>query len=205
MSTDDVLRLNWLREPSSTAAGLRLLADKCRLYSGRILSEDDTRAVFVEPILRGLGWDTIDNDHVGRESRRQDPICDMQLLCDGKVAVAIETKPLDHDRILKRYLGQLEGDIMWRLILAEGGWNAEHRLEHNGKVFAYGVLTNGRRWLAYNFTTESAATADTPMRARALLGEDGFDLLSAEADVKILLKTLGREELVSICKRWKER
>lgn len=70
MSTDDVLSLGWLRDPCSAVACTNLLADKARSYSGRGLSEEDTRAIFVEPLLRGLGWDTLDNDHLGRESRR---------------------------------------------------------------------------------------------------------------------------------------
>ena len=200
---DQVLRLGWLQELNSATKGIRLLAAKSREYFPRGLSEEDTRAVFVEPVLRGLAWDTLDINDVGRESRRGDPLGDMQLLYDSKIAVVIEIKPLDRER-LERYLGQLEGDVIDRLIEAGKGrtleqmnnsqkWNWKHRLKHNGNIFAYGVLTNGRNWSIYDFTSGKPSNYQA---SRKPVFE--FDLIQADDDhLKELPKILGRDRIHS--------
>ncbi|HKT10260.1 MAG TPA: hypothetical protein VJW77_00405 [Terriglobia bacterium] len=213
--TDEVLRIDWLRDPSTASNGLRLLRDLGQKYSHKGLSEADTLAIFVEPVLRGLGWDTLSISQLGRESRRADPICDMQLLYDNKVAVAIETKALDYDRVLTDYNGQLKGDITRRLLSTETGipgrrmtesqrWNTQHRLEHRGSVFVYGVLTNGRRWFAYDFTTKIPIPTEAFDKLRPLISENGLDLLNChELDVARLAAVLGRDALHASIQEWK--
>ena len=58
-------------------------------------SEALTRTTLVDPLLRGLGWDTTDPHHVFVEYRTESGIVDYALLGgDGKPEVIVETKRL---------------------------------------------------------------------------------------------------------------
>lgn len=207
MNTDEIFRLGWLQSLRSAKAGISLVAEMLGEYSLKGLCEEDTRAVFVEPVLRGLGWDTLDIRQVGRESRRAHQLGDMQLLYESKVAVVIEIKSLDHE-LRQREIAQLEKDVRQRLIGAGGmsnseRWNQEHRFECDGRVFVYGVLTNGARWLVYDFTTECTRDNNTPLDTKALLKSDCNLRGSDDFRVREGLGILDRQTFTGTCGRWK--
>src|SRR5205807_551721 len=93
--SDDVFRLGWLDGSEVDSDCLQWLAERVERYRKLGLGENDTVAIFVEPLLRGLGWDTLDVDQVNRESQGGWPINDLHLLGkdqggNRKVAVVIE-------------------------------------------------------------------------------------------------------------------
>src|SRR2546427_11855034 len=100
--SDEVFRLGWLDDPEPGLAErcLAFLREKAAQYAGQGVFEEDTKAIFVEPLLRGLGWDTLDCKQVGREYPRRDPLGDIGLCGKDqnnalKIAALIEAKPLD--------------------------------------------------------------------------------------------------------------
>jgi hypothetical protein len=72
MCIDPILKLGWINSEEGPALARRL-ADKGEQNAGTTQSEADTIAIFVEPVLRGLGWDTLTWAEVSRESRREYP------------------------------------------------------------------------------------------------------------------------------------
>jgi hypothetical protein len=74
------------------------LAEKIRRYReegvDRGLSEQDTKAVFVEPLLEAVGWAVRDPMQVSREDRPTVGPVDYSLKIGGKPAVVLECKRL---------------------------------------------------------------------------------------------------------------
>lgn len=60
----------------------------------RLGSEALTRYALIDPLLRGLGWDTEDPDQVIPEYRVGSGKCDYALMNNGKLVVLLEAKPL---------------------------------------------------------------------------------------------------------------
>ena len=69
------------------------------LEKGFAISEDDTKAALVEPILIALGWDVHHPAEVRRQYRHRsdDNPVDYALLIGGKPVLFIEVKHLGHD------------------------------------------------------------------------------------------------------------
>lgn len=160
--SDDLFRLGWLNDPTLVNRCLTTLAEKAAQYKSEGgVYEDDTRAIFVEPLLRGLGWDTLDHCQVEREYPAAGPgviIGDIWLGGTDhekkwKIAVAIEVKSLDSnpDRMQKAY-AQLRRDVLMNLFNAPlGSRNEPFRLQLGGDPFVRGVVTNGQSWTIYDF------------------------------------------------------
>jgi hypothetical protein len=103
--------------------------EKMRKYRGRPWTEDDTKAILVEPLLRALGWDTSSLDDVARGyqitvgTRRAE--VDYALKVDGRPRVFLEVKALGKD------LGESDveqtlsyarlGDVEWAVLTNGGG------------------------------------------------------------------------------------
>src|SRR5258708_11687724 len=94
----DLLELNWFfREPECVTANINAIRVKADLYYGRNISEEDTLFSLVQPVLRGLGWDTTDNEQVQYENRAGLQVADAHLVHEKTVRVLIEAKCRDHD------------------------------------------------------------------------------------------------------------
>jgi uncharacterized protein (DUF433 family) len=202
-TNDAVFQLNWFDEVERSNHLIHVLTDKAKQYTTDGISELDTQAIFIEPILRGLGWDTLNIEHLGRESRRGDQLGDLQLFYCKRIAAVIETKSLNCE-LLEANVQQLEGDIYKRLMAApresindSQRWNWKHRFQRgNGDVFVIGVLTNGRRWILYDFT----ANPDSPTPRRHITD---IDLLHQDSQtINDNFATLKREMLLQTCRRW---
>ncbi len=74
------------------------LAEKVRQYKtegiGKSLSEQDTKALLVEPLLEIAGWDVGDPTQVSREDRPTERPVDYSLKLRGKAKVLVECKRL---------------------------------------------------------------------------------------------------------------
>ena len=148
---EETLRLGWLLRPdpvdelllhlARTAGGLR----KAGVY------EADTRAIFVEPILRGLGWDTLDHDSVDRErSGLPDP--DYWLTANGYLLAAIEVKALRDGA--ESSPKRKDDDQLAKYIAAAHIAAKEMRLSipaKKGANLLRGVLTDGDHWIVRQF------------------------------------------------------
>ena len=196
VDTNNLFELGWLGYERSDT--IKLLAAKADEYAGKGLSEWDTVSVFVEPVVRGLGWDTLDIRQVNRESRRREQLGDLNLLVSDeegrkKLAVLIEAKQLDRSE-LDPSARQLQRDINERFLRpTQEGYNPGLRLEREGKVLLRGALTNGRRWLVYDFTAECSAR----WNAGSLIGEFDISALNDEA-ARSIGEALGRNSIL----RW---
>lgn len=176
--SDAVLRLDWMdaSDAVDVARVLRELVER----NAKACSEADTGPMFVEPILRGLGWDTLGED-VAREGPGRGPLGDTYLYWkDRKMAVVIEMKALQNYKgklQRKDFTGQLAPNVR-RLAAPETlePWRREQRLvragDDDGRVFAYAVLTNGRCWKIYDFSAGRTAHYEDPLL--------DFDLLNAD-------------------------
>ena len=121
--------------------------------------ESDTIAIFVETLLRGLGWETLDHNEVDRAPSGEYP--DFELYygdSDGltKRVAVIEVKRLDTD---DRYLrteayDQLYGYVVERLKSPDKPEIGVTGVTLGGKPILCGVVTNGKSWHVYDFRGE---------------------------------------------------
>ena len=91
-------------------------------------SEMLTRYVLVDPLLRGLGWDTEDPDQVRPEFNTKPGYADYALLSGGKPIIMVEAKKLD-------------------LPLQTGLTQSINYCLQDGTL--YFAVTDGRRWEVY--------------------------------------------------------
>ena len=143
----------------------RALACKAKVYRDMLIGEWSTASIFVEPMVRGLGWDTLDIDQVGRESRRagKKQVGDIHLLVrsaagQSTLRVLLEVKHLDwQDRHLEsRALPKFRSDVNERLLRGNDPYNLRVRPAPVDGWLLRGVLTNGRLWLVYDFLPDPA-------------------------------------------------
>ncbi len=74
---------------------IETLRERAQIYQADLArSEALTRQALVEPLLRGLGWNTEDPSLMRPEYRLGDELVDYALLSGGKPAVVVETKKL---------------------------------------------------------------------------------------------------------------
>jgi hypothetical protein len=155
MRIDPILELGWINSDKSLELA-RGLAEKAAENAGATQTEADTLAVFVEPILRGLGWNTLTWKEVSRDSRRRYCLGDIWLLAESgtKIAVIIEVKQIGLQNFREKDHRQLVMDAR-SLAEAEEGEPANNRNwrldDGAGRVFLHGVLTNGEKWEVYDF------------------------------------------------------
>ena len=81
MGIDPILKLGWINSDRDLALARRL-AERAEENGVTTQTEADTNALFVEPILRGLGWDTLDWKEVSRDGRRRYSLGDIWLLVE---------------------------------------------------------------------------------------------------------------------------
>ncbi|HAL61430.1 MAG TPA: hypothetical protein DCP08_03375 [Chloroflexi bacterium] len=76
------------------------LGERIRSYQAKgidkTLSEQDTKALLVEPLLNMAGWDVADPTQVSREDRPTERPVDYSLKLDGKPKVLVECKRLSN-------------------------------------------------------------------------------------------------------------
>ena len=86
------------------------LAEKIRRYRSEgidtSLSEQDTKAVLVEPLLEIAGWAVRDPARVSREDRPTERPVDYSLKIGGKSAVLVECKRLANQLASRKHLEQ---------------------------------------------------------------------------------------------------
>jgi hypothetical protein len=152
--SNGLVSLEWLQKDMATTY-LNILAEKAnRLLDQGGAYELDTAAIFVEPLLRGLGWDTLDHEKVDRAPAG--PYPDVELYgtegdSTAKRVAAIEIKRLDTDDAFFRTsaLDQLHRYVSYCLSGSVG--KPDWVLKLRNEPIICGVLTNGRWWLAYDF------------------------------------------------------
>lgn len=161
-----VLELGWLlKETNEVLLLLEKLRTQANNCLSRELSESQTASLFVEPILRGLGWHTDDIEQVPVPRQEGEiQLGDIHVLVAGKVVVLFEIKALrrphqfDKMRHRMRHLFRNEDEHHVAQLWAEGNCflgkdtpeNVRKRCLRNGKPFLWGVLTNGAHWLIYD-------------------------------------------------------
>jgi hypothetical protein len=198
--SDDLFRLGWLEDPKLELArkGVTELADKAKNYAGQGVFEDDTRAIFVETLLRGLGWDTLEHDEVDRElPGDHPPIGDIHLFgkdlqAISKVAEVIEVKALDEHNLISKAYWQLHRDIHDRLFTAGNDFTRKVLLRFDGRPTVRGVLTTGASWITYHFdpnTEDLNAKEHKPVCEFELQG-------GTDAAVSAFVGAIGRRHLL---------
>jgi|GEM_PF-3409329 len=87
------------------------LAERIRSYQAKgidkTLSEQDTKALLVEPLLEMAGWDVADPTQVSREDRPTERPVDYSLKLEGKPRVLVECKRLSNRLDARRDLEQV--------------------------------------------------------------------------------------------------
>lgn len=196
MRIDPILELGWISLDKDLKLA-RQLAAKAENYGKETQSQDDTEAIFVEPILRGLGWDTLTTKEVSRECQRSFPLGDLWLRAEdgSKIAVIVEVQPISLRNFREKDRRKLE--LYARgLVEAEEGEpenNAKWRLEGgDGRIFLYGVLTNGGKWEIYDFGIQKADKAASAI-SRKFLYE--FDLATIKGGWRELSSFIGKDEI----------
>jgi hypothetical protein len=156
--SNELFRLGWLELENEKMidACLNDLAGIAAHLKGEGAFESDTIAIFVEPLLRGLGWETLNHDEVDRAPRGNYP--DFELYCtdcDGTIkrVAVIEVKSLDTgDPYLRREaLEQLYGYVTKRLNFPG---KPEWVVTLKDKPVLCGIVTNGKSWHIYDFHGE---------------------------------------------------
>jgi len=186
--SDKVFRLGWL-EGEVAQSCLSKLAKIADSLKGEGAFESDTIAIFVEPLLRGLGWETLDHNEVDRAPSGNYP--DFELYGGGKgpeatpkrVAV-MEVKSLETG---DRYLRQNAYEqlcVYVRERLARLPSKSERVVMLGDQPIVCGVVTNGRSWQIYDFHGES------------LDPKCEFNL-QGTPDVRMFVKSLGKRELLN--------
>jgi hypothetical protein len=183
--SDDVFRFGWLEDSNLAHSCLRMLEGKAEQFRGAGVYESDAAAIFVEPLLRGLGWETLNHNQVDRAPRG--PYPDYELFENRKfgakrVAV-MEVKKLDTPRLdlqTKDY-EQLCGYVEKCL---EGSYGKpEWVVRLRGEPIVCGVVTNGTHWLIYDFHGEHSNL------------KCEFDL-QGSPDVRAFMEALSRQRLI---------
>lgn len=182
--SNELFRLRWLEDERLAGNSLSLLAGLASSLKGEGVYEADTAAIFVEPLLRGLGWDTLDHDQVDRaRPGMEDPDYELYAKASNHVpkSVAIlEVKQLEADELY------LRGDAFEQLrkyVLNPLG-KPEWVVMEDGRRVVRGAVTNGRWWHVYEFHGDQYN-----LRCE-------FDLQS-NPDVRGFLESLGRHQLLS--------
>lgn len=192
MCIDPILRLGWINSDKDLELA-RGLAEKADENAGTTQTEADTIAVFVEPILRGLGWNTLTWKEVSRDSRRRYSLGDIWLLAEkgAKIAVMIEVRQIGLKKLREKDHRQLAMYARSLVEAEEGEYNRKWRLDDgDGGVFLYGVLTNGEKWEVYDFGVQKAGTA-APSNSRNLLYE--CDLATDKEGLRKLSSFIGKD------------
>ena len=176
--SNELFRFGWL-ETKLADACLSTLAGIADRLRGLGAFELDTIAIFVEPLLRGLGWETLDHNQVDRAPAG--PHADFELWSDGAIkkrVVVIEVEPLD---ALDRHLREHAYEQVCGYVANPERPDDVLRLE--GEAYVYGAVTNGKSWRVYEFHGEQ----------QELKCE--FDLRD-NPDVPTFVDTLGRRQLL---------
>jgi hypothetical protein len=197
-----VFDLGWLS--GHPAVSLRLaqaLASKTKVYTDKLIGEWSTASIFVEPLVRGLGWDTLDIDQVGRESRRpgKKQVGDIHLLVQSlaggsTLRVVVEVKHLDwQDRHLEgKPLQGLRTHVNDRLLRGDDPYNLRVRPTPVDGWLLRAVLTNGRLWLVYDFLEDSAGASREKGIGRFELSES-----LGQQELADLWRLLSRDAILS--------
>lgn len=104
-------------------------------------NETATRNQVIDPILRGLGWDTEDPDKVRPNVSAEEGVPDYSLLLDGKKVLFVEAKKMSIDVEERQVLGQLA-----KYCFNQG--------------VSYGILTNGAVWILFRAFQEGTPMAE---------------------------------------------
>ena len=104
-------------------------------------SEMATRSQIVEPLLRGLGWDTQNPEEVLPNVSTEEGVPDYSLLKDDKKVLFVEAKKLSVDIEQREVIRQLA-----KYCFGEG--------------MKYGVLTNGAIWILFRAFQEGTTMAE---------------------------------------------
>lgn len=88
---------------------ISLILEKLDLYKGKgILSEADTKASFIAPVLQSLGWDVFSFEEVQSEYKVYDgSFVDYALKISGEPKIFIEAKALDVELDDHKLIGQI--------------------------------------------------------------------------------------------------
>jgi hypothetical protein len=187
--SDKMFRLGWLEDAVAEAclSNLAKIADGLK---GQGAYESDTIAICVEPLLRGLGWETLNHNEVDRAPSGNHP--DFELYGRGKdpeatpkrVAV-IEVKSLDTpDRYLRQNASeQLYGYVRERLARLPN--KSDWVVMLGDQPIVCGVVTNGKSWLIYDFHGEGHQDLKCEFN------------LQGQSDVRMFVKSLGKRELLN--------
>lgn len=185
--SNGVFSLGWLEDPRLASGCVSSLAKIASHLKGTGAYESDTAAIFVEPVLRGLGWETLDHDEVDRAPRG--PYPDYTLYGkDGqgtpKLLAIIEVKRLDYPA---QHLWVSPYKDLHRYIVRRFGnpkFVVESVVAPNGEPVVCGVVTNGRSWHVYDFRGEKCDA----------IKKHNFDL-GGRPDLRAFVETLGRGQL----------
>jgi hypothetical protein len=198
MSINPMLELGWINLDIDYQL-VGQLATKAVDYKKEIQSEADTEAVFVEPILRGLGWDTLTVKEVSRESTRRYPLSDLWLLAENgsKIVVLIEVKPITFRSFRDRDRRQLDVNVRNLIETEEGELENDEKLyldNRDGRVFLYGILTSGDRWEVYDYGMQKADKHVYPVSPNLLYK---LDLTTGKEGLRGLFSIIGKDAIIA--------
>ena len=194
MGIDPILKLGWINSDQDQELA-RALGQKAEENAGATQTDADTIAVFVEPILRGLGWNTLSWKEVSRDLRRRYSLGDIWLLAEKgqKIAVIMEVKQIGQRKIREKDHRQMALCARSLVEAEEGEIHRKWRLDgRDGRVFLYGVLTTGQKWEVYDFGIQKAG-ADAPAMSGKLLYK--VDLATVQDGLRELASYIGKDAI----------
>lgn len=124
---------------------IKSLSGKIRKFQDRSLGEQNTKAALIEPMIRALGWDTLDPDEVHREykPKSKDSPVDYALKMLRKPRLFVEAKGLGENLSDRKWISQILGyatmaGVVW-CVLTDGNeyriYNASAPVEADEKLF----------------------------------------------------------------------
>ena len=152
---------------------------KIAQYQGMKLSEENTKAALINPVLCALGWNVGNLDEVSQEYKRhpQDNPVDYALLLDGNPKVLVEAKALGPGLATK-------GDQV----------KGEQIMGYAGNVgVTWVVLTNGDEYRIYN------ATVPVPFEHKLFCA---VRLSDPSSPTEEMFALLSKERIDGLDERW---
>ncbi len=171
------------KELQALAARVSELRDRIgrALKRGESIGEEDTKRVFVNPLLQTLGWDIQDLDEVKNQYRHrsQDNPVDYALFMLRTPCLFVEAKPLNASLDDRKWTAQTIG------------YAATAGVE-------WCVLTNGDEYRLYN--AHAPVDADEKLFRKVRLSDDTSDALTTET-LDLLSKSKMEEKRLNVL--WK--
>lgn len=180
----------------------------------RMNSGEDTKAALIEPLLKTLGWDVSDLEHVRREYRHKgqsNPV-DYALLIKSKPRVLVEAKQLGTRLQDRKFCNQLityasAAGVEW-CVLTDGDkyyvYNAHAPFDLDGKLFLTARVSDGSAEVKKAETLQLLSRKEIERGAIDDLWKNYQIALKIQTALENLFRKPSRELLHMVHEKWKD-